>query len=48
VTMRDFLETHNLLTATISAPTLMILPMQPRKTSMLKNLRKNFALPAYR
>jgi len=29
VTMRDFLETHNLMTANITAPELMILPVDP-------------------
>ncbi len=28
VTMRDFLETHNLLTAQITAPTVMVIPME--------------------
>jgi len=28
VTMRDFLETHNLLTSSITAPTVMIIPME--------------------
>lgn len=30
VTMRDFLETHNLLTANLTAPTLMVIPMEER------------------
>jgi histidyl-tRNA synthetase len=29
VTMRDFLETHNLVTASITAPTIMVVPMTP-------------------
>lgn len=42
VTMRDFLETHNLLTADITAPTLMVIPTDEDKNMEAQKLAQAF------
>lgn len=42
VTMRDFLETHNLLTSNITAPTLMIIPMEPAQNLAAQKIAMKF------
>ena len=42
VTMRDFLETHNLLTSTITAPTLMVIPMEAAQNLTAQKIAKKF------
>lgn len=42
VTMRDFLETHNLMTANITAPDLMIIPMDPAQNLVAQKIAMQF------
>ncbi len=42
VTMRDFLETHDLLTANITAPDLMVIPMDPAQNLMAQKIAMQF------
>ena len=42
VTMRDFLETHNLLTANITAPDLMVIPMDPAQNLVAQKIAMQF------
>jgi len=42
VTMRDFLETHNLLTASSTAPTLMIVPMDATQNLEAQKIAQQF------
>ena len=42
VTMRDFLETHNLLTANLAAPDLMVIPMDPAQNLVAQKIAMQF------
>ena len=42
VTMKDFLETHNLLTSNITAPTLMVIPMEAAQNLTAQKIAKQF------
>ena len=42
VTMRDFLETHNLLTANNTAPDLMVIPMNPEQNLTAQKIAMQF------
>ena len=42
VTMRDFLETHDLITANITAPDLMIIPMDPEQNLVAQKIAMQF------
>ena len=42
VTMQDFLETHNLLTSNITAPTLMVIPMEAAQNLTAQKIAKQF------
>lgn len=42
VTMRDFLETHNLLTANTTAPDLMVIPMNPEQNLTAQKIAMQF------
>ena len=42
VTMRDFLETHNLLTANSAAPDLMVIPMDPAQNLVAQKIAMQF------
>ncbi len=46
VTMRDFLETHGLLTSNSTAPTLMVLPMAPEQNLTAQKIAQEFRLVA--
>jgi histidyl-tRNA synthetase len=42
VTMRDFLETHNLLTSNITAPDLMVIPMEAEQNLTAQKIARQF------
>jgi histidyl-tRNA synthetase len=42
VTMKDFLTTHNLLSSNITAPTLMVIPMDAAQNLMAQKIAKQF------
>ncbi|MBY0537972.1 histidine--tRNA ligase [Patescibacteria group bacterium] len=42
VTMRDFLETHDLMTANITAPDLMVIPMDPAQNLIAQKIAMQF------
>jgi histidyl-tRNA synthetase len=42
VTFKNFLETHNLLTSNVTAPTLMIIPTDPEHILVAEKLAQNF------
>ncbi len=42
VTMRDFLETHDLMTANITAPDLMVIPMDPAQNLISQKIAMQF------
>ncbi|MES2966275.1 MAG: histidine--tRNA ligase [Patescibacteria group bacterium] len=42
VTMRDFLETHDLITANITAPDLMVIPMDPAQNLQAQKIAMQF------
>lgn len=42
VTMRDFLTTHNLLNATVTAPDLMVIPMDPEQNLTAQKIAMQF------
>ena len=42
VTMRDFLETHDLITANITAPDLMVIPMNPEQNLTAQKIAMQF------
>ena len=42
VTMRDFLETHDLMTANITAPDLMVIPMDPEQNLIAQKIAMQF------
>ncbi len=46
VTMRDFLETHNLLSTNITAPTLMVIPMEPAQNLQAQVIAQEFRTQA--